>query len=168
MRRSRAIRYIAPFAAAVGLALVIDVLAKTTSWSASWTYALAGFGAALLLVLGTPFAFGRTLRFGALYAYPKYEQAVDLTRLLDDTTFNEHETWTCDFSSFPRSDDVVYYDAASFGVVIELKQPRSKLIEQEVQRARPFEQELQNLAVSYPLSIDQPLAEAPSVPSPSL
>jgi hypothetical protein len=60
--RSRVIRVVGPFAAAIGLALVVDVAASATSWSANWTFALAGFAAAVLLLFGTPFAFGFRLR----------------------------------------------------------------------------------------------------------
>jgi hypothetical protein len=70
MTRRSITRAVAPFLGAVALALVIDVLAKTTAWASGWTYAFAGFGAALLLIFGTPFAFGRPLRFGAASAVP--------------------------------------------------------------------------------------------------
>lgn len=58
MRSRRVVRALGPFVLAAALALVIDLLAKITSWNSTWTFALAGFGAGLLLILGTPFAFG--------------------------------------------------------------------------------------------------------------
>ena len=79
------IRLIGPFLGAVVLALAIDVLAKATSWSLGWTYAFAGFAAAFLLIFGTPFAFGRSLRFGMVAPAPVYEQLQSAVDKFDTT-----------------------------------------------------------------------------------
>jgi hypothetical protein len=136
--KSRAIRSIGPFVAAVALALVIDTLAKATSWDAGWTYALAGFGAALLLLVGTPFAFGRTLRFSTLQTSAVAEVDEALARdhgVLDLSTAILAEHWNFGSASSMRS--TIFYQVPKVDTLIELKQPYPHALSNAMHEYRP-------------------------------